>query len=137
MLQTFTWAKSYHHHHKESRSSRHRKTVVKVTIDSNQQLVDFYEVAKLKWVSVYSHVQRTVSSQKGDNGGLSRSELGGFEITFHSRHREMVLNSYIPFILEQGRSIEEENKTVMLHMMDNNCTSYWSSTKFEHPASYF
>lgn len=47
----------------------------------------------------------------------------------------MVLNSYIPFNLEQGKSIGEEIKTMMLHMINNNRPSYWNSNKCEHPAT--
>ncbi|KAL5778048.1 hypothetical protein ACOSP7_010974 [Xanthoceras sorbifolium] len=108
-----------------------------VTVDMNQPLVDLYENVKLDWVLVSSPVKMSVSSKKRDNGGASsRSELRYFELSFHKKFREMVMNSYLPYILQQGKDIREEKKAMKLHTVDYNGTDYWGSITFDHPATF-
>lgn len=105
MRPIFIWVQSYHHQNTKNQSQstterdRHHITV---TVDMNQQLVDFYEGVKLTWVLVSSRIQnqKPVSNVKHDNGALSRPELRYFELSFDKKHREMALNSYLPYIFQ-------------------------------------
>lgn len=90
-----------------------KETGIAVTIDLNQNLVDFYKGVRLNWVLVSSPVLESDSKK-----GLSRSELRFFKLIFHYKCREMVLNSYLPYILDQRKAIREESKTLKLHMID-------------------
>ncbi|KAK3231664.1 hypothetical protein Dsin_003545 [Dipteronia sinensis] len=48
----------------------------------------------------------------------------------------MVMSSYLPYILQQGKDIREEKKAMKLHTVDYNGTDYWGSITFDHPASF-
>ncbi|TXG52186.1 hypothetical protein EZV62_021355 [Acer yangbiense] len=107
-----------------------------VTVDMNQPLVDSYENVKLEWVLVSSPIKSSVSGRKRENGAGSRSELRYFELSFHKKFKAMVMSSYLPYILQQGKDIREEKKAMKLHTVDYNGTDYWGSITFDHPASF-
>ncbi|KAL1200921.1 AAA-ATPase [Cardamine amara subsp. amara] len=65
-----------------------------------------------------------------------------FKLTFHRRSRDIVTDSYIQYVVEEGKSIQAKNKKMKL--FTNNPSSQWDSSKtslwryidFEHPASF-
>ncbi|XP_020881935.1 AAA-ATPase At3g28610 [Arabidopsis lyrata subsp. lyrata] len=64
------------------------------------------------------------------------------KLTFHRRSRDIVTESYIKYVIEEGKSIEAKNKKMKL--FTNNPSSHWGSSKtslwryidFEHPANF-
>ncbi|KAK2986602.1 hypothetical protein RJ640_004358 [Escallonia rubra] len=56
-----------------------------------------------------------------------RSEVRsyGYELSFHKKNKERVLNSNLPYILETSKAIKEESKAITLHTVKYNCK--WSS----------
>ncbi|KAL6207463.1 hypothetical protein ACLB2K_018421 [Fragaria x ananassa] len=103
---------------------------LQVNIDRNQELVDYFNGVKFKWVMV----TEKPAANKRDQG--SQSEVRHFEISFHKKHRDMVLSSYLPYVLKKHREIKEEIKVVKLHTIDYNGTDYWGSINLDHPASF-
>ncbi|XP_028087978.1 AAA-ATPase At3g50940-like [Camellia sinensis] len=102
-----------------------------VTVDRNQDIVDLFQNVKLKWILQSTAIKS--SSSKADN---ARTELRFFELSFHKKHKDMVLNVYLNHILEQAKAIKEERKAVRLHTVDYNGTDYWSSVALNHPATF-
>ncbi|GMY28372.1 AAA-ATPase At3g50940-like [Fagus crenata] len=107
-----------------------------VTIDKNQELVDLYNGVKFKWVLVSLQSDKPVSNMRSNQKAFATSETRRFELSFHKKHREMVLRSYLPYILQRAKAIREERKTVKLHTIDYNGTDYWSSINLDHPANF-
>ncbi|KAL6215858.1 hypothetical protein ACLB2K_015285 [Fragaria x ananassa] len=95
-----------------------------------QELVDYFNGVKFKWVMV----TEKPAANKRDQG--SQSEVRHFGISFHKKHRDMVLSSYLPYVLEKHREVKEERKVVKLHTIDYNGTDYWGSINLDHPASF-
>ncbi|CAL9248243.1 unnamed protein product [Arabidopsis halleri] len=64
------------------------------------------------------------------------------KLTFHRRSRDIVTESYIKYVIKEGKSIEAKNKKMKL--FTNNPSSHWGSSKtslwryidFEHPANF-
>ncbi|PQQ03867.1 AAA-ATPase [Prunus yedoensis var. nudiflora] len=103
-----------------------------VTIDKNQGLVDCFKGVNFKWVLVTS--QKPASNGKREDH--SQSEVRQLELSFHKKHRDMVLSSYLPYILNKSKEIKEERKVVKLHTVDYNGTDYWGSINLDHPATF-
>ncbi|CAK7346330.1 unnamed protein product [Dovyalis caffra] len=117
-------------------NKQEKEDELEVSIDKNQESFDVFEGVKLKWVSA-SRVDRLVSSnRKRQDSAFSRSEVRYFELTCRKKHREKVLSSYLPYILQKAKAIIEEKRTVKLHTIDYNGTDYWGSVKFDHPATF-
>lgn len=106
-------------------------------MDADQELVDSFMGAELKWVLMSSTRENSASEGKmsGDRGAL-KAETKYFELSFHKKHREMVLKSYLPWILRKAKEIKEGRKTVKLHTVDYNGPDYWGSINLNHPATF-
>ncbi|OMO75215.1 hypothetical protein COLO4_26257 [Corchorus olitorius] len=106
---------------------------LRLTTDKNQELIDVFKGVKLKWVLLSSRIQKSVSNKKNSS---NKQETWYFELSFHKKHREIVLSSYLPYVLQKAKEIREEKKTLKLHTVDYNGTDYWGSIKLDHPATF-
>uniref|UniRef100_A0A5B7BEV3 AAA+ ATPase domain-containing protein n=1 Tax=Davidia involucrata TaxID=16924 RepID=A0A5B7BEV3_DAVIN len=104
-----------------------------VTVDKNQEIVDFFQGVKFKWVLECTAIKPPAKANRDPN---PRSELGYFELSFHRKHRDMVLNTYLRYILQRAKAIKEERKALKLHTVDYNGTDYWSSVLLNHQATF-
>ncbi|XWS69214.1 hypothetical protein CRYUN_Cryun04dG0160400 [Craigia yunnanensis] len=56
-----------------------------------------------------------------------------------SMERLKVLSSYLPYVMERAKAIEEENKVVKLFSLGNFCgdnDGAWGSTNLDHPVTF-
>lgn len=108
-----------------------------VRMDTDQELVDSFMGAELRWVLMSSTHKNSVSeSRVSRDRGASKAETKYFELSFHKKHREMVLKSYLPWILRTAKEIEEGRKMVKLHTVDYKGPDYWGSINLNHPANF-
>ncbi|MBA0659664.1 hypothetical protein Goklo_011775 [Gossypium klotzschianum] len=107
---------------------------LQVTTDKNQEMVDVFKGVKLKWVLLSN--SRNHVLKKNNKNGVLKEEIRYFELSFHKKNREMVLGSYLPYLLQKAKEIKEKNKTLKLHTVDYNGTDYWGSINLDHPASF-
>ena len=56
-----------------------------------------------------------------------------YTLTFHKRHRELILGRYINHVVKAGQAIKVRNRQRKLY---TNHGSYWSNVVFEHPATF-
>lgn len=101
-----------------------------VTVDKNQEIVDFHGKVHFKWILHSATVKQTV---KNDN---SRSELQYFELGFNKKHKDYALKVYLPYVLAKAKEMKEGTKTVRLHTVDYNGTDYWGSVVLNNPATF-
>lgn len=109
-----------------------------VSMDRNQEFYDSYDGVTFKWILISTRNDNPVSNIKRgrDHSAIDRSEIRQFELSFHKKHRDMVLSSYLPYILWKAKAIREEKKTLKLHTIDYNGTDYWNSISLNHPATF-
>ncbi|CAA7036363.1 unnamed protein product [Microthlaspi erraticum] len=67
--------------------------------------------------------------------------IRSYKLTFHNSARSLITDSYIQYVVEEGKSVEAKNKQTKL--FTNNPSSQWVSSHnmwryidFEHPASF-
>ncbi|KAL0438514.1 UNVERIFIED_CONTAM: protein HYPER-SENSITIVITY-RELATED 4 [Sesamum latifolium] len=104
-----------------------------VTVDKNQEIIDFHGGIKFKWLLQSSAIKHSAQGGKNSN---PRTELRYFELSFHKKHKDSALKVYLPYILRRAKEIKEETRTVRLHTVDYNGTDYWSSVELNHPATF-
>ncbi|KAL0448346.1 UNVERIFIED_CONTAM: AAA-ATPase [Sesamum latifolium] len=102
----------------------------------DQQVVDIFKSIRLKW-----HFVLIEANREQDRG----SEKRYFEITFEKRHRETVLNEYLPFVLTKAKEIKDSEKAVKIYTkdcygVDNEfCvggSGDWGCINFDHPVTF-
>lgn len=85
-----------------------------ITMDRDEEVIDKFDNIQVKWRFVCSQIESS-SRNPGDLNASLRSEVRSFELSFHKKNKEKVLNSYLPYVLNKAKSIQEENKVIKLH----------------------
>ncbi|CAI9116798.1 OLC1v1018051C1 [Oldenlandia corymbosa var. corymbosa] len=104
-----------------------------ITVDKNQDILDSFNGVQFKWVLQSDFINQ---SPKIGEKGSSRTEHKFFDLSFHKKHKDLVLKTYLPYILKKAKEIKEELKVVRLHTVDYNGPDYWGSVALNHPATF-
>ncbi|KAF8405268.1 hypothetical protein HHK36_010169 [Tetracentron sinense] len=114
---------------------------ITVTMERNEEIVDVFDGVQFKWIFVCRQIESKYFNNPGDLNSTLRSEIRYFELTFHKKHKEKAVSSYLPYILKESKSMKEENKmvklfTVSFDRMYGNMGETWSSINLDHPATF-
>ncbi|KAF9620079.1 hypothetical protein IFM89_010729, partial [Coptis chinensis] len=121
-----------------SKSPRDKDLTVK--IDKGEEIVDVFEGIQIKWRFICSETKKSNPHQP--YASEQTSENRHFEITVHKKYRDIVLSSYIPYVLERAKTMKEENRVVKLHTLNGsyfdsfNDPGSWASINLEHPSTF-
>ncbi|RVX03706.1 AAA-ATPase [Vitis vinifera] len=102
---------------------------MEVTMDRNEEMTDVFENIRVKWTLVCKEA-------KNPNGNLDlQSEERSYELSFSKEHKGLVLNSYLPYILERSKAIKEGNKALKLHTVMSRS---WQADaiNIDHPMTF-
>ncbi|XWS33798.1 hypothetical protein CRYUN_Cryun22dG0113600 [Craigia yunnanensis] len=106
-----------------------------IRLEKGEKIVDFFEGVELKWRFVCAEAEK---SNNPNNQFPPRAEKRSFELSFHKKHKDIVLDSYVPYILERARAVKDEQR--VLKMFTLNMQNYggikWESINLEHPATF-
>ncbi|KAH0923767.1 hypothetical protein HID58_023785, partial [Brassica napus] len=117
--------------------SKNSKALV-LSMDDHEEVEDVFDGVKVKW---YSNVKE-IQTQSSGYGRSSSGERRFFTLTFHRRHRGMIIESYITHVLREGREIGLRNRERKLFTNNSSSEWYawrsgkWSNVPFHHPATF-
>lgn len=109
-----------------------------IHLEKGEKLVDYYEGIELHWRFVSTQEEKinprdTISPRQEEQHYY-------FELIFHKKHQDIVLVSYLPFILEKAKAMKDEQRALKMHTLSNSryvCDGVkWDSVNFEHPATF-
>ncbi|XVE91106.1 hypothetical protein DITRI_Ditri20bG0128500 [Diplodiscus trichospermus] len=108
-----------------------------ISIDRDGIVVDVYENVEMRWKLVCTQVE-SIHSRETNHGDLNaslRSEVRQHELSFHKKNKDIVLSSYLPYILGKAKKFREDNKTVNLHTANYG---RWDQNDIElkHPMTF-
>lgn len=113
---------------------------INVSMERNEEVVDTFEGAEFKWVWVVRQIESRNFYNPRDMNSTLRSEVRSFELTFHKKHKQRILDSYFPYIVEEAKSMKQEKKTVKIHTLDienmYNISEAWTAVNLDHPAKF-
>nr|ABA98445.1 ATPase 2, putative, expressed [Oryza sativa Japonica Group] len=105
-------------------------------LEENQEVADSFEGARMWW--------RLFPKTSKKRGGTIISFLPGdsdeprsLRLVFHKRHRQLVLNSYLPGVVRQWRELIAKNRQRLLftnHVKDGK--SMWSNVPYNPPSTF-
>jgi chaperone BCS1 len=112
-----------------------------ITMESNEEISDVFNGVNFNWVLVCQQVESKNFHNPRDLNSTLRSEVRSFQLSFHKKHKEMVLNSYLPYIVKVAKSMNQERKTLKIFTvsydsMYGNLADLWTSTNLDHPATF-
>lgn len=119
---------------------------ISVSIERNQEIIDSFNGVVLKWkfVSVQVPSKYIATPDSSDPyRSVPKSELRHYELSFNKKHKEMVFESYLPYVVEKSKEVKEEMKTLKLytlkfdrgHMIGRR-RQPWQSVNLDHPATF-
>ncbi|KAL6610679.1 hypothetical protein ACP70R_040648 [Stipagrostis hirtigluma subsp. patula] len=111
-------------------SSMDENDKMMVSMAEGDEMVDVYDGAEFKWCLI-SHDNSSDSSN--NSGSSSQQETSSFEVSFHKKHKEKALESYLPFILATAKAIKDQERTLRIYMTEY---SDWSAVDLHHPSTF-
>ncbi|KAL7002688.1 hypothetical protein U1Q18_003845 [Sarracenia purpurea var. burkii] len=116
-----------------------------LSMERNGELTDTFAGFQLKWRMVCTQVpSKYVSSADDDHfGSTVKTELRYFELSFHKKHKNKVVDEYLAHVLEKSKIEKEEKKTLKLFtlkrdrvIMRGGRSRPWQSVNLDHPATF-
>ncbi|KAL0554931.1 hypothetical protein IC582_008861 [Cucumis melo] len=139
--EAFTAIQNYLSSRSSIRAKRLKAEAVKdskslvLSMDDNEEVIDEFKGVKIWWTS-----SKTVPKTQSISYYPTSDERRFYKLTFHRRHRETILDSFINHIMEEGKAVEQKNRQRKLYM-NNSSTNWWYKSSwrhvpFEHPANF-
>ncbi|TVU01927.1 hypothetical protein EJB05_52574, partial [Eragrostis curvula] len=104
-----------------------------VGMAEGEEMVDIYDGTEFRWCLVCQENSR--DSGNGHGGGGYQQDILSFEVSFHKKHKEKALNSYLPFILATVKAIRDQERTLMIYML-SEYSDEWSPIDLHHPSTF-
>ncbi|TYH78777.1 hypothetical protein ES332_D03G013200v1 [Gossypium tomentosum] len=98
-------------------------------LDKGQRITDSFNGVELKWRHVCYGVEI--------KGNVTEKRY--FMLRFKKNNGDLVMNSYLPFVLKSAEMIENEMRVLKIHTLGNVRYGFkfkWESIKLEHPSTF-
>nr|XP_043607216.1 AAA-ATPase At5g17760-like [Erigeron canadensis] len=141
----------------DSNRLRITKTVkekhINIKFAESEKVVDLFEGIPVTWT--YVREQNHGGGGGGSSGGVyhlgysngNRSSSGGFsiekryfELKFDKEYKEIIISSYLPYIIRKAKELEEQKKDVKLHNLQlpypGNPGGSKESVNLDHPSTF-
>ncbi|KAG5587768.1 hypothetical protein H5410_048202 [Solanum commersonii] len=121
----------------KANAAKNGQSVV-LTMDDHEEITDEYKGVKVRWISSQKPANRqTISLYRED-------EKRYFKLQFHKKNRDLITNSYLKYVLDEGKAIsmkERQRKLYTNNKGDGGGYRYrggrmWSGVVFEHPSTF-
>jgi len=122
---------------KISKSPKEKKLTIR--LEKGEKVVDCFNGACFKWRFICAESEKNNPNDHSNSNISVRSEKRSFELSFPKKLKEMVLDCYLPFILEKAKEMKDEERVLKMHTLN---TSYcfsgvkWDSINLEHPSTF-
>ncbi|XP_019149904.1 PREDICTED: AAA-ATPase At3g50940-like [Ipomoea nil] len=100
-------------------------------ISTGEKIIDKFEGVEFIWELKVSESQKPGLDYDG-NPRSESAERRAFELIFNQKCREMVFSSYIPFVLEKSKAIQEENKIIKIYSLGD----WYGEVNLDHPSTF-
>ncbi|KAL0422782.1 UNVERIFIED_CONTAM: protein HYPER-SENSITIVITY-RELATED 4 [Sesamum latifolium] len=114
---------------------------ISTSMAKNQEIIDEFKGVSFKWRQITRQVESTRSTSHPGQY-IHQQEVRYFEVCFHKKHKQMVFESYFPYVLRESKTMKEEKKTLKIYTLNSEqfrrySGDYsWNSIKLDHPATF-
>ncbi|EOA23987.1 hypothetical protein CARUB_v10017204mg [Capsella rubella] len=106
-----------------------------VTVERDEEVVDSFDGVKLSWILVCHHVDKKDFRNPRDLNSTLKSEVRTYELSFRKKFKNVVLESYLPFVVEQAALMKQKCKTLKIFTVDSY-SDQWTSVTLDHPSTF-
>ncbi|XP_060179147.1 AAA-ATPase At3g28580-like [Lycium barbarum] len=108
---------------------------VVLTMDDHEEVTDEYKGEKVWWIS-----SQQVANRQTISWYPREDEKRYFKLKFHRKNRELMTNSYLKYVLDEGKAISVRERQRKLYTNNTGDGGYrrrmWSQVVFEHPSTF-
>lgn len=102
-----------------------------------EKVVDSFQGAELKWIFDCEEWKKGSKSDDDSDDHYFALEKRYFTLGFDKKHKDMILSSYVPFLLKKAHEIRAQNKALRLHTLHFSYSSIiWDSVVLQHPSTF-
>ncbi|KAI3502868.1 hypothetical protein L1887_31238 [Cichorium endivia] len=113
---------------------------INIKFAKSELIIDSFEGISVTWKYVIVPPKPKERSDGHDGDGGESPEKKYIEMKFEKEHKETVINSYLPWILEKSKELEDQKKEVKLYNLQWQCSGYNTSQKesvnLHHPSTF-
>ncbi|KAL6618680.1 hypothetical protein ACP70R_033819 [Stipagrostis hirtigluma subsp. patula] len=115
---------------------------IMVGMEQGEEMVDAHDGVEYTWRLVSrdgtSGAAARAAGTAGAYGGQGakgrpRHEIKSFEVSFHKKHKEKALNSYLPFVVATAKAMKDEHRNLKMHMIEYDA---WTAVDLRHPSTF-
>ncbi|KAK4788768.1 hypothetical protein SAY86_020087 [Trapa natans] len=107
-----------------------------VSMEPNEEVIDVFDGVKLRWFLASRRVESGYKSNHRMNSRSYQLDVRFYELSFHSKHRNTVINSYLPYVVETAKYLRQEKKTLKLFTPSMEHMHAWTPVNLDHPATF-
>ncbi|XP_010453976.1 PREDICTED: AAA-ATPase At5g17730-like isoform X1 [Camelina sativa] len=107
---------------------------VNLNLSVGEVVSDVYQGIELKWRFCVNSKKSNMVHDLGEQFKLD-PERESFELSFEKKHRDLVLNSYVPYVERKAKVINNERKIIKMYSYCN-MYSKWQSVNLKHPSTF-
>ncbi|KAL8115007.1 AAA-ATPase At3g50940-like [Apium graveolens] len=122
---------------KISQSQRDHKITTKLA--QSETLTDFYQGIEITWEFICPELEEASGKKNSQGSGDAMKKWKHwFELRFEKVHKEMILDSYIPFVMREVHSMKNAKRVVRLHTLAEGYggPGCWDSITLEHSSTF-
>ncbi|CAI9769084.1 unnamed protein product [Fraxinus pennsylvanica] len=113
---------------------------IHVSMERNEELRDEFCGFQLKWRMTIKETQTRYVPYSDEYSSTIPAEVRYFKLTFHKKYKNKVLDEYLPYIVENSKSLKQEMKTLKLLTLKSERhgprRNPWQSVNLDHPATF-
>lgn len=116
-------------------------TKMSIFMAKNQEVTDVFQGVNFKWRQITREVELKQRTHEGWQS--QESEVQYYQLKFHEKHKDLVFDSYFPFILNEGYKVQEARKTLKLYTLQSEYfrgypsrEDSWHSVNLHHPSTF-
>ncbi|CAN6326976.1 unnamed protein product [Urochloa humidicola] len=109
---------------------------IMVGMEQGEEMVDVHDGVEYTWslVSRDGNPGGAASSRAaGGAKGRARLEIMSFEVSFHKKHKDKALESYLPYIVDTAKAMKDQHRNLKMHMIEYEA---WTAVDLRHPSTF-
>ncbi|XP_073267506.1 AAA-ATPase At3g50940-like [Populus alba] len=112
-----------------------------LSLDRNQEIVDTFNGVTLKWKFISKKGPTKYIPSPHNFNSIPNNEDNFFELSFHKKHRDMVIDVYLKHVIKKSKETKEEKKSLKLFTltpdrMPGRRGDVWQPVNLHHPATF-
>ncbi|KAJ4821426.1 P-loop containing nucleoside triphosphate hydrolases superfamily protein [Rhynchospora pubera] len=103
---------------------------IMVSMEAGEEMIDKFDGTDFKWQLV---CRENTASSSMNNNNFRQLEMRSYELHFHKDYKDKALNTYLPFILQMAKEINEQERTLKIYMNEGET---WCPVDLHHPSTF-